>query len=70
LVCFVPVGPVPSSSFTLVCFVFMPPRGEASLPFVLVGFRFNFRVRLVIVALVASVRYGVYQQERGFVGMT
>ena len=46
---------VPSALITFVCFVFMPPRGEASFPFVLVGLRLFFALR-VMVALVASVR--------------
>ena len=58
LVCFGPVEPVPSSLLTFVCLVFIPPLGEASLPLVLVFFLFNFGALLVIVALVASVRYG------------
>jgi len=58
LVCFWPGELVFSPLATLDCLVFIPPRGEASLPAVLVGFLFDLAVRLVIVALVASVRYG------------
>ena len=58
LVCFGPIELVSLSSQSLVCLVFIPLQGETSLPFVLVGFLFTFAARLVIVALVASVRYG------------
>ena len=58
LVCFGPGELVFSPVATLVCLDFIPPLGDASLPAVLVGFRFPFAVRLVIVALVASVREG------------
>jgi hypothetical protein len=53
LVCFGPVETIPLSLLTLVCLVLIPPRGEASMPLVLVGFLFNFGARLVIIALVA-----------------
>ena len=56
LVCFWPGELAPSPLATLVCFDFIPPLGELSLPAVLVGFRLFFDIRLVIVALVASVR--------------
>ena len=56
LVCFGPGELISSPSVTFVCLDFIPPLGEASLPAVLVGFHFNLAVRLVIVALVASVR--------------
>ena len=58
LVCFLPGGLGVSPLATLDCLVFILPRGEASLPAVLVGFFFNFAVRLVNVTLIASVRYG------------
>ena len=57
LVCFGPVALIFSPLSTFVCLDFMPPLGEASLPVVLVGFRFPLAGLLVIVALVASVRY-------------
>ena len=53
---FEPCELVASPLAPLVCFVFIPPRGEASLPAVLVGFLFFGAARLVIVTLVASVR--------------
>ena len=54
-VCWGPVDFVPKAPLTLVCLDFSPPRGEASLPLLLVGLRLFFCGFLVIVALVASV---------------
>ena len=54
-VCCGPVGSVPAALWTLVCLDFSPPRGEASLPLLLVGLRLFFCGFLVIVALVALV---------------
>ena len=54
-VCCGPVGSVLMALWTLVCLDFSPPRGEASLPLLLVGLRLFFCCFLVIVALVASV---------------
>ena len=57
LVCFWPGELAPLPLATLVCFDFIPPLGELSLPVVLVGFHLFYDIRLVIVALVALVRY-------------
>ena len=55
LVCCGPVELVPLALATRVCLDLSPPLGDASFPFVLVGFRLFFEI-LVMVALVASVR--------------
>ena len=55
LVCCGPGELVPLGLATRVCLDLSPPLGDASFPFVLVGFRLLFEI-LVMVALVASVR--------------
>ena len=55
LVCCGPGELVPLAVATLVCLDLSPPRGDASFPLVLVGFRLLFG-NLVMVTCVASVR--------------
>jgi len=55
LVCFEPVELIPLVVDTRVCLDLSPPRGDASFPLVLVGFRLFFDF-LVMVTRVASVR--------------